>query len=209
MLRTYQSQRSVTGWQTSQLRTLYLASNNTTTDIFPMLKMFGSTPVGKELNRPLTIMSDCTALVNGNGPLWTMTKGPTTMKFGRDVETYSLTYEPSNTSSPSSPKQVITLELFPKLGCLVGDRVTENYTKTDGSLRSRKIEKVVSLDVVPDDPAAFVGPPQEYTSGKPSDIIKADAAIKGINCPECATRAGKVLDTKHDKLWDERAAGKR
>lgn len=58
-IRTHLSGTGSTAWEAQENRSLFLASTNTTYEIFPALKMYGRMPLGQEMNRPLTPLPNC------------------------------------------------------------------------------------------------------------------------------------------------------
>jgi len=200
-IRTHPSKVGSETWEAEESKTLYLATENTTYDIFPALKMFGRTPVGRERNRPLIPMADCKEFVPASARS-TVTDSDSP-RFGRKAITYKWI-----TDNPTG-HVTMEVETFPELGCLVGNRTTEMHDKGSNSLLARKTEELLAMNVVPDDPSLFLAPGKDYTEGTPSAILQRDAEVKGKECPRCLIDAAKKFDARHEKLWSERSAGKR
>ncbi|MGA3041079.1 MAG: hypothetical protein ABSF54_09870 [Bryobacteraceae bacterium] len=202
-LRTRLDKRSPSGWETKEVNTVYQAQINTTFDIFPVLKMFGTTPVGSSRYQPLTPNPDCGSTLAGKSS--TVIKRSSGTKFGRTVVAYGVTID-----DPAAPiRFAMEVERFPDLGCLEGNETSQLWSKADNTLLSTKTIEVLSMNVVPDNPSLFAGAPATYAEAKPSEIIKKDAEIMGKDCPACAIQAGANLDARHDKLWADRNAGKK
>jgi hypothetical protein len=201
-IRTYREKSSATGWETVESKMLYSAPTNVTTDIFPALKMYGQLPVGKTQHLPLDAKKTCATPPDRTR---TVKLTGSVNKFGRDVEMYHVEV----TGSDESPYyRVSDEEYYPGLGCLIGDQSTEMKEKTTNKLLSRQVETLLSLSYVPLNASDFASPPSDYTQAKPSEILIRNAEMQHKPCPQCTLDSGAKLDEKHDRLWNERKAGK-
>ncbi len=173
-------------------RTIYIAATNTTYDAFPEVGMFGRVPIGKGRYNPLTSLVTCAGMFHSGD---NVSKGATSTKFGKTVESYVI----ERTSKMI--QETITTEVFPEFGCLKGDENSELRNITTGIVFAANVQKIVSLDTVPDDPTQFTVPPPGLREGKPSDLLRKSQELEGKDCPQCLLNTGSRADERYETLW--------
>jgi hypothetical protein len=201
-LRAVPSRNSATGWEATELRTIYNANENVTYNLFPALGMYGSLPIGNHKYKPIIPSSECVGVLSDYRVVERL---PSSSKFGRKVEVYRLEVD----GPKLTHKRVERIEMFPEFGCLLGNEFHELQRKGDDTVISRGDVQLLSLSVVPHDSAEFVAPAGTITRAKPSEILRKHYELMNQDCPECVLDTGARSDLRHDRLWAEREKSQR
>jgi hypothetical protein len=142
--------------ETEETQALERAGDRISRSIMPTLRMYAALPVPSSLRNNNPRQSACTEQI---AKLTQAAVIREYRRFGQPVQLVSMHIVPE--TDPGRTWN-IEMEMYPALGCIVGDKTTEIRDSEDGKLISRRVIQLSTLQIVPDDASRFTGAYGEF-----------------------------------------------